>query len=167
MKGVSKEMSEVKTNVLRILDKAKIPYTYKTYTVEDGKIDGLSVAKKVGKTKVEVFKTLLVQGKTGVCYVCVIPVYLELDLKKVSKVCGEKKIEMLPVGDLLGTTGYIRGGCSPIGMKKLFKTFIHETAKSLETLTISAGKIGVQVTLAPDQLSTLVKARYADLAGEV
>ncbi|MEG0014238.1 MAG: YbaK/EbsC family protein [Cellulosilyticaceae bacterium] len=92
--------------------------------------------------------------------------YLELDLKKVSKVCGEKKIEMLPGGDLLGTTGYIRGGCSPIGMKKLFKTFIHETAKSLETLTISAGKIGVQVTLAPHQLSTLVEARYADLAGE-
>ena len=156
-------MSEVKTNVLRILDKAKIAYTYTTYETEDGKIDGVSVANKVGKAKEEVFKTLLVRGKTGTCYVCVIPVYLELDLKKVSKVCEEKKIEMLPVGELLGTTGYIRGGCSPIGMKKLFKTYIHESAKNLESITISAGKIGVQVTLVPEKLNALVKARYADL----
>lgn len=156
-------MSEVKTNVLRILDKAKVAYTYTTYEAEDGKIDGVSVANKVGKAKEEVFKTLVVKGKTGACYICVIPVYLELDLKKVSKVCEEKKIEMLNVGELLETTGYIRGGCSPIGMKKLFKTYIHESAKNLKSITISAGKIGVQVTLAPEKLSTLVKARYADL----
>lgn len=160
-------MSEIKTNVLRILDKAKIPYTCTTYEVEDGKIDGASVAGKIGKSEEEVFKTLLVHGKTGTIYVCVIPVCLELDLKKVSKVCGEKKIEMLHVGELLATTGYVRGGCSPIGMKKLFKTFIHESAKDLKAVTVSAGKIGVQVTLSPDALSKLVKAKYADLIGEV
>lgn len=159
-------MSEVKTNAIRILDKAKIPYTCTTYETEDGKIDGVSVAKKVGKPIEEVFKTLLVQGKTGTCYVCVIPVHLELDLKKVSKVCEEKKIEMLHVNELLKMTGYIRGGCSPIGMKKLFRTFIHESAKNLQTITVSAGKIGMQVSLSPDKLSELVRARYADLVGE-
>lgn len=156
-------MAAVKTNVIRILDKEKVAYTCTTYDVKDGKIDGVAVAHKVGKEVEEVFKTLLVQGKSKTCYVCVIPVAKELDMKKVSEVTGEKSIEMLPVADLLKTTGYMRGGCSPIGMKKLFKTFIDESAIALEKMTFSAGKIGVQVELEPENLRELVNAQYASL----
>lgn len=154
-------MAAIKTNVIRILDKEKITYTCVTYDVKDGKIDGVSVAHKVGKKVEEVFKTLLVQGKSKTCYVCVIPVEKELDMKKVSEVTGEKNIEMLPVNDLLKTTGYIKGGCSPIGMKKLLKTFIDESATTLEKMTVSAGKVGVQVELKPEVLKNLVQAEYA------
>lgn len=156
-------MATIKTNVLRILDKQKIPYTYTTYDVQDGKIDGVAVAQKVGKPIEEVFKTLVIQGKSKNCYVCVIPVAQELDLKKVSQVTGEKSVEMLPVSDLLKMTGYIRGGCSPIGMKKNYATWIHESAQQLSQMTVSAGKIGVQVTLAPEQLQQLIQLNYADL----
>lgn len=156
-------MAAVKTNVIRILDKAKLPYTCTTYDVKDGKIDGVAVAGKVGKDVKEVFKTLLVQGKSKECYVCVVPVAEELDFKKVSEVTGEKKVEMLPVTDLLKTTGYVRGGCSPIGMKKQYKTFIDCSAEQLETITISAGKIGVQVSLSPEVLKEIVNFEYARL----
>lgn len=154
-------MAAIKTNVIRILDKEKITYTCATYDVKDGKIDGVSVAHKVGKKVEEVFKTLLVQGKSKTCYVCVIPVEKELDMKKVSEITEEKNIEMLPVNDLLKITGYIKGGCSPIGMKKLFKTFIDESATTLEKMTVSAGKVGVQVELEPEVLKELVQAEYA------
>lgn len=154
-------MAAVKTNVIRILDKEKIPYTCSTYEVKDGKIDGVAVAHKIGKPVEEVFKTLLVQGKSKACYVCVIPVEKELDMKKISELTGEKNMDMLPVNDLMKTTGYIRGGCSPIGMKKAFRTFIDESADKLEKITFSAGKIGVQVELQPEDLKTLVKAEYA------
>ena len=156
-------MAAIKTNVIRILDKEKIPYTCASYEVKDGKIDGVAVAHKIGKPTEEVFKTLLVQGKSKTCYVCVIPVEKELDMKKISELTGEKNIEMLPVNDLVKTTGYIRGGCSPIGMKKAFRTFIDESAANLEKMTFSAGKVGVQVELKPEDLMNLVKAEYAVL----
>ena len=156
-------MAAAKTNVIRILDKEKIKYTCATYDVKDGKIDGVAVAHKVGKNVEEVFKTLLVQGKSKTCYVCVIPVARELDMKKVSEATGEKNIEMLPVDELLKTTGYIRGGCSPIGMKKLLRTLIDESAEKLEKMTVSAGKIGVQVELQPQDLKNLVQAEYVSL----
>lgn len=156
-------MEKIKTNVIRLLDKHKINYTCHTYEVEEGKVDGLAVTQKLGFEPSRVFKTLVMQGVSKNYYVCVIPVDEEVDLKKVSKLTGEKKIEMLHVKDLLQTTGYIRGGCSPIGMKKLFKTIIHQSAKEKEQMTVSAGKIGVQVSLAPDTLCELVKAVYADI----
>lgn len=156
-------MAAIKTNVIRILDKEKIPYTCSTYEVKDGKIDGIAVAHKIGIDEKQVFKTLLVQGKSKTCYVCVIPVAKELDFKKISILTKEKSIEMLPVNDLQKTTGYIRGGCSPIGMKKLFKTFIDETVSGLEYITFSAGKLGVQVTVQPKDLISLIQAEVAEL----
>ncbi|MGL4737605.1 MAG: Cys-tRNA(Pro) deacylase [Cellulosilyticaceae bacterium] len=159
-------MAVIKTNVLRILDKEKIPYDCTTYEVKDGKIDGVAVAQKVGKSVEEVFKTLMVQGRSKNCYVCVIPVAMELDFKKISQVTGEKSIEMLPVTELQKTTGYIRGGCSPIGMKKSYQTWIHESAKNLSKVTVSAGKIGIQVTLEPNVLKQLTRANYVDLVVE-
>lgn len=156
-------MAAIKTNVIRILDKEKIPYTCSTYEVKDGKIDGIAVAHKIGIDEKQVFKTLLVQGKSKTCYVCVIPVAKELDFKKISILTKEKSIEMLPVNDLQKTTGYIRGGCSPIGMKKLFKTFIDETVSGLECITFSAGKLGVQVTVQPKDLISLIQAEVAEL----
>nr|WP_307992746.1 Cys-tRNA(Pro) deacylase [uncultured Niameybacter sp.] len=156
-------MAAIKTNVIRILDKEKIHYTCSTYEVKDGKIDGIAVAHKIGIDEKQVFKTLLVQGKSKTCYVCVIPVAKELDFKKISILTKEKSIEMLPVNDLQKTTGYIRGGCSPIGMKKLFKTFIDETVTGLEYITFSAGKLGVQVTIQPKDLISLIQAEVAEL----
>ena len=156
-------MATIKTNVIRILDKEKISYTCSTYEVKDGKIDGVAVAHKIGIDEKQVFKTLLVQGKSKTCYVCVIPVAKELDFKKISALTGEKSIDMLPVNDLQKTTGYIRGGCSPIGMKKLFKTFIDESVNGLEYITFSAGKLGVQVTVQPKDLIHLIEADVAAL----
>lgn len=159
-------LAQLKTNAIRILDKNKIKYTYKVYEVTDGKIDGMAVTAKLGLNPKEVFKTLLVQGISKECYVCVIPVNKELDLKKVSKITREKKVEMLSVNDLLKTTGYVRGGCSPIGMKKLFRTFLDETAQNVETITVSGGKIGIQITLEPEELRKLVKGEYVAITTE-
>lgn len=156
-------MAQMKTNVMRLLDQAHISYEVTTYDVKDGKIDGQAVAEKIGKKAEQVFKTLVAVGKTKTNYVFVIPVDLELDLKKAASVTGEKSIEMLHVKDLQKTTGYIRGGCSPIGMKKAFGTFIHESAKSLETITISGGKIGVQVTISPEDLRNYIEGSFMDL----
>ncbi|MGL6175316.1 MAG: Cys-tRNA(Pro) deacylase [Cellulosilyticaceae bacterium] len=159
-------MAKIKTNAIRLLDKNKINYSCKEYEATDGKIDGIAVAAKLGVNPNEVFKTLLVQGISKECYVCVIPVNKELDFKKISKITGEKKVEMLHVNDLLKTTGYVRGGCSPIGMKKLFKTFLDETAQKLETITVSGGKIGIQITLEPEELRKIVKAEYVAITAE-
>lgn len=156
-------MAQVKTNVMRLLEQAKIPYTMATYEVKDGKIDGEAVAEKVGKSVKEVFKTLVAEGKSKEHYVFVIPVSEELNLKKASQVTGEKSIAMLHVKDLQKTTGYIRGGCSPVGMKKAFKTFIHDSALEQETITVSGGKIGVQVTVAPKLLADYIQAEFKDL----
>jgi len=156
-------MANPKTNVMRILEQANIPYEVTTYEVSDGKIDGQAVAEKIGKKSEQVFKTLVAVGKSKTHYVFVIPVDLELDLKKAAAVSGEKSMEMLHVKDLQKTTGYIRGGCSPIGMKKAFRTFIHVSAKSLETITVSGGKIGVQVTIEPQSLCKYISGSFEDI----
>lgn len=162
-------MAEVKTNVMRILDKEQISYNSYTYDTSDGEIDGLSVAKKMGQDPAQVFKTLVTQG-AGIgrkdYYVFVLPVNEELDLKRASKSVGEKAVEMIHVKDINQVTGYIRGGCSPIGMKKAYKTVIDETAQLFDTIIVSAGKIGCQVELSPDALCTLIGASYAALALE-
>lgn len=155
-------MAEIKTNVMRILDKKKIPY--KTYTYETGdSIDGVSVAHKLNQPLEQVFKTLVTKGKSNQYFVFVIPVAQELNLKVAAKVVGEKAIEMIPVKDMNQVTGYIRGGCSPIGMKKQFQTVIHESAKQVETMIISGGKIGFQVELSPMDLVTLIRAKFGNI----
>lgn len=152
-----------KTNVMRLLEQADIPYEVTYYEVKDKKIDGLAVAAKIGKPVEQVFKTLVAVGKSKEYYVFVIPVAEELDLKKASHITNEKSIEMLHVNELQKTTGYIRGGCSPIGMKKPFKTFIDERAKELDKITVSGGKIGVQISVSPLLLVTYIKGYWASL----
>ena len=152
-----------KTNVMRMLDKAKITYAVKEYEVDESDLSGTHVAACVGMDTDVVFKTLVAKGdKNGFCVFC-IPCADELDLKKAAKVSGNKKVEMLPLKDLLPTTGYIRGGCSPIGMKKQFPTFINETAMLFEEIAVSGGMRGVQVILSPDALIDFIGAAYADL----
>ncbi len=129
-----------KTNAERILDQAKIEYTALSYSLDDDKIDGISVADKIGKSHDVVFKTLVTQGQGRELYVFVVPVSGELDMKKAARACGEKKVEMIPVKDIQKHTGYIRGGCSPIGMKKKYKTFIHHSIKGNDEIIVSAGK---------------------------
>lgn len=148
---------------MRILDAQKVSYTVMTYNNEDGKIDGISVAHKVGKDPQQVYKTLVTQGSSRNLYVFVIPVGVELDLKKAAKAANEKKIEMIPVKDIQKWTGYIRGGCSPIGMKKHYQTFINETAKSLETIVVSGGKIGLQIELRLEDLQNVTEAVLQDI----
>jgi Cys-tRNA(Pro)/Cys-tRNA(Cys) deacylase len=156
-------MKKGKTNAMRILDKEKVSYEMLSYEAADGKIDGISVAKKIGKEVDSVYKTLVSQGASKVFYVFVIPVEAELDLKKAAKTAGEKKIEMIPVKDIMKVTGYIRGGCSPIGMKKPFTTFIDQKAKLLETIIVSGGIIGVQIELKAVDLGIVINAQFADL----
>ena len=156
-------MAQVKTNAMRILDAKKVSYEMLTYENKDGKIDGVSVAEKIGRDPVQVYKTLVAQGASRNIFVFVIPVTEELDLKKAAKAAGEKNIEMLPVKDIQKWTGYIRGGCSPIGMKKEYKTFIDENARQLGTIIVSGGKIGVQIVLDPVQLAEVTKADIVSL----
>lgn len=155
-------MAEHKTNALRILDKAKIPYQIYVYDNEDGKIHGAAVAEKIGKRPETVFKTLVAHQGANL-FVFVIPVVEELDLKKAARAADVKKIEMLPVKELLKWTGYVRGGCSPIGMKKLYPTFIDNSATDLQTMIVSAGKIGLQLELEPQQLADQISARFTSL----
>lgn len=152
-----------KTNAMRILDKSKIKYNTYTYEAGDGYIDGVSVANKLSQDVSMVFKTLVAQGNSRELYVFVIPVSEELNLKKAAKVAGEKNVEMIHVKDINKYTGYIRGGCSPIGMKKLYKTFIHESAKALEKIIFSGGKIGMQIEANPDDILNLINGKYEDL----
>lgn len=152
-----------KTNAMRILDGKKIAYNSYTYDSKDGKIDGISVAQKIGKDPEVVYKTLVVHGGTKNIYVLIIPVADELDLKKAAKVTEEKKIEMISVKDILQITGYIRGGCSPVGMKKLYPTYIDETAAQLSNIVVSAGKIGMQIELSAADLLQVVDGKLADL----
>ena len=143
-----------KTNVMRILDKAEIPYQTHFYSPDTG-IDAVSVANALGQDPQAVFKTLVTQGKSRAFYVFVIPATGSLNLKRAAAACGEKAV--------LPNTGYIHGGCSPIGMKKLYPTFIDESAQLFDAICVSAGKIGAQVELAPDALCGLVSAKYAEL----
>lgn len=151
---------KLKTNAMRILDSKKISYEMLSYESEDGKIDGISVAHKIGVDEKNVFKTLVAQGTSKELYVFVIPVAEELDLKSAAKIAGEKKVEMIPVKDILKHTGYIRGGCSPIGLRRPYKTFIHESAKDLDFMIVSAGKIGHQIKLKPNDLVNVVEGEF-------
>ena len=148
---------------MRILDQAKIPYGYHCYVDTDA-ISGVEVASVLNQPPERVFKTLVTVAKSGTHYVFVIPCAMELQLKKAAVAVGEKAIEMLKAKDLLPLTGYIHGGCSPVGMKKAFRTVIHETAKACPTICVSAGKIGYQVEVAPADLQKAVNFTYADIA---
>ena len=153
---------EEKTNVMRTLEQKKIPYTAFSYD-PDGPIDGVSVAAEVGLDAASVFKTLVTKGASGAYYVFDIPVAENLDLKKAAKAGGEKSIAMLPQKELLPLTGYVHGGCSPVGMKKQFPTVFHETVNDLELVAVSAGKIGHQVQVKPADLLNLLRAKTADV----
>ncbi len=152
-----------KTNAVRLLDQQKIPYILAEYEVEEGKIYGVSVAEKIHQPVEKVFKTLVATAGKGNLYVFVIPVAEELNLKKAAKVVGEKKIEMLHVKDLLPNTGYIRGGCSPIGMKKHYPTFVDISAEQVEEMYVSAGKIGMQILITPENLVKAAEGKFASL----
>ena len=153
----------VKTNAMRQMDAAKIPYEVLTYEVDENDLSGTHIAEQIGLPLPMVFKTLVAKGdKTGHLVFC-IPVDKEIDLKAAATLTGNKKIEMVHVKDLLGLTGYIRGGCSPIGMKKAYPTFVEETAQLWDTILVSAGRIGAQVELNADHLLTMCGGQYADL----
>lgn len=155
-------MAETKTNVMRILDKAKIQYTHHEYPHGKEAVDGLSVAKLLNQNPDCVFKTLVTHGSGGY-FVFVVPVAEELDLKKAAKAVGEKSVDMIHVKDINKVTGYIRGGCSPVGMKKQYKTVIHSSALNIDKIIVSAGKIGFQIELAPLDLISLIGAETADI----
>ena len=151
-----------KTNVMRVLEQHNIPYTAHFYPA-DGPIDGVSVAAVLGQDPEQVFKTLVTKAASGNYYVFDIPVAENLDLKKAAKAVGEKSIAMIPQKDLLPLTGYIHGGCSPVGMKKQFPTVFHETVILFDTICVSAGKIGAQVEVDPNALIELLGADTADV----
>lgn len=153
------------TNVMRILKQKKI--TFETHCVEDAEgLSGVEMAARLGQDKDRVFKTLVTVGKSKHNYVFVIPVAEELDLKKAAKVVGEKSIEMIKSKELLPLTGYIHGGCSPVGMKKVFPTVIHDTATQFETVMFSAGKIGHQIEMNINDLSKVIKIQFDDVVVE-
>lgn len=156
---------EEKTNVMRTLEQKKIPYTPHTYD-PNGPIDGVSVAQALGQDPACVFKTLVTRGASGGYYVFDIPVAENLDLKKAARAVGEKSVAMLPQKELLPLTGYVHGGCSPVGMKKLFPTVFHETAASLPVIMVSAGKLGHQIACDPKALLALVRADTAVIITE-
>lgn len=153
---------EVKTNALRMLDKLKIPYEFRTYDCENFE-DGVQVAKLLGESPDKTFKTLVTVGKSAKYYVFVLPVDREMDLKKCAKAVGEKSLETIHVKDIQAVTGYIRGGCSPIGMKKQFRTVIHETAKDMDSIIVSGGRLGLQLILKPCDLIKACSGEYADI----
>ena len=151
-----------KTNVMRVLEQHNIPYTAHFYPA-DGPIDGVSVAAFLGQDPEQVFKTLVTKAASGNYYVFDIPVAENLDLKKAAKAVGEKSIAMIPQKDLLPLTGYIHGGCSPVGMKKQFPTVFHETVVLFDTICVSAGKVGAQIEADPKALMELLDAAAADI----
>ena len=153
---------ETKTNVMRILDKNKIPYQAVHYECDEF-IDGLHTAELTGAPVEQSFKTLVARGKSGQYYVYVIPIAREVDLKLAAKAAGEKSVEMIHVKELNAITGYIRGGCSPIGMKKQFPTFLDDSAQQFETIYISGGKIGVSICLSPQSLCQLIRGRFVSI----
>ena len=153
---------EEKTNVMRTLEQRKIPYTAHSYD-PDGPIDGVSVAQILGQPAEQVFKTLVTKAASGAYYVFDIPVAENLDLKKAAKAVGEKSVAMLPQKELLPLTGYVHGGCSPVGMSKHFPTYFAEEVILVDTMICSAGKVGHQVEVAPDALIALVDGQVADL----
>lgn len=159
-------MAEFKTNVMRMLDKEKVPYTPHTYDHGDGAIDGASVAAKMGQDPARVFKTLVTQGAGKSYFVFVVPVLAELDLKKAAKAAGVKSVAMIHVADINKVTGYIRGGCSPVGMKKQFVTVYDESCLAQPTITVSGGRIGTQVECAPADLIKVTRGKTAAITQE-
>ena len=155
-------MAEERTNVMRILDQKKIPYVPHSYPHQEGEaVDGAAVAGLLGRDPADVYKTLVTRGNSNAHYVFVVPVGSELDLKKAAKAVGEKSVALIHVKELTPLTGYVRGGCSPIGMKKRFPTVIDTSARDRAAILVSAGKIGHQVELAPEDLSELIGASFA------
>ena len=151
-------MASDKTNVMRVLEQHKIAYTAHEYPHGKEAVDGVTVAQLLGQDVRQVFKTLVARGKSGGYHVFVIPVAAELDLKKAAKAAGEKSVELVHVKELLGLTGYVRGGCSPVGMKKVFPTVFDASVQDIPTVIVSAGKIGYQIECAPADLMALVRA---------
>ena len=152
-----------KTNVARLLDKAKIPYSLVPYVVDESDLGAQHIADQLDEDINQVFQTLVLTGDRTKFFVCVIPGNMEVDLKKAAKVSGNKKAEMLHMKDLLPTTGYIRGGCSPIGMKKSFPTFFHSSCLNYDYIYVSAGQRGLQLKINPQQLVDYVRASVADI----
>ena len=152
-----------KTNVARLLDKAKIPYELVPYTVDENNLAADHVAEELGEDINQVFKTLILHGDRSGHFVCVVPGNTEVDLKKAAKAAGAKKAEMIPMKELLPLTGYIRGGCSPIGMKKPFPTFFHQSALDFDVIFVSAGVRGLQLKIAPQDLIDYVNASITNL----
>lgn len=156
---------EVKTNAMRMLDKQKIAYKVNLYDC-DNFIDGVHIADMLAQSYDGSFKTLVTVGKSGEHYVFALPIHRELDLKKAAKVVGEKSVEMIHVKDIFALTGYIRGGCTPLGMKKRFPTVLHESILALDEVIISGGRIGAQIVIAPADLIRATNARTADIVKE-
>ena len=156
-------MKEQKTNVMRLLEQRRIKYIAHEYPHGDEAVDGLTVARICGQNPDQVFKTLVARGASKTVYVFVVPVTAELDLKKAAKASGEKSIAMIHVSEINALTGYVRGGCSPVGMKKQYRTFYNISAADKPTIMVSAGKIGYQVELSPDELVSLTRGSYAEL----
>ena len=156
-------MAEQKTNVMRVLEQKKIPYTPHSYPHGDAAVDGVTVAALTGLPPEKVFKTLVTRGASKKNYVFVIPVAEELDLRKAARAAGEKSVAMIHVSEINALTGYVRGGCSPVGMKKRFDTIYHESCLTLDSMAVSAGRIGAQVELAPAALIALTNGKTADL----
>ena len=158
----TEKQGEQKTNVMRLLDKEKIPYRHHCYADTDA-VSGLEVAAVLGQDIDRVFKTLVAVGRSGEHYVFVVPVSRELDLRKAAKTVNEKSVEMIKAKELLPLTGYIHGGCSPVGMKKRFITVVDESAAGKDTIFVSAGKIGYQIEIIPDDLRRIIPFLFADI----
>ena len=156
---------EVKTNAMRILDKLKIKYTLNTYQCDEF-TDGMQIADMLGQPYEKSFKTIVCHGKSGEYFVFVLPVDKSIALKKASKSVGEKSVELLHVKDINKVTGYIRGGCTPIGMKKQYKTVIHKSAENFDEIIVSGGRIGTQINISPDDLCRAVKGIFEDIIAE-
>ena len=151
---------------MRLLDGRKIPYTARSYE-PDASMTGEEIALLLEENPDRVYKTLVTEGRTGQHYVFVIPVRAELDLKKAAKAAGEKSVSMIRQKELLPLTGYVHGGCSPVGMKKPFPTFLHRTAENENRIFVSAGKVGFQIEVSPRDLEKLIRIRYADVASDI
>lgn len=162
MEGVS-SVANPKTNAMRILDKEKINYVVYTYENKDGKIDGVSVAHKLNQDVNKVFKTLVTKGVSNEYYVFVIPVEKELSLKAAAKVVGEKSVDMIKVEEINKVTGYIRGGCSPVGMKRVYTTVIDKSCENFEAIIVSGGKIGCQIEINPKDLIQLINGKTEEI----
>ena len=159
---MAKKEKEIKTNAMRILDRMKIPYTHQSYECEEF-IDGMQTAEKLGLPYEKVYKTLVTEGSDKQHYVFVLPIACELDLKKAAKAVGVKSVAMIHVKDITNLTGYVRGGCTAIGMKKQFRTVVSDTAADLADIYVSGGKIGCQMNLKPDDLLKACQGTYGDI----